>query len=176
MHRPPPEYLSVGANWDGGFAEYVTLRSEAVIAVPEDMDPAEAAPMLCAGVSTYRRSDLNSRASKSHRMLQRPCVMFPSPPTTLWLYKESGTPSQSASLSPTLNFTFHLLLLQGPRACGAPIRTCNGFAYRCTLYRRVQGSHRTRARRRRIRGHLGRRPRACSYRARRSQGHHLHTR
>ncbi|KAI0746832.1 GroES-like protein [Daedaleopsis nitida] len=42
-----------GASRDGGYAEYVTLRSEAVVAVPEDMDPAEAAPLLCAGISTF---------------------------------------------------------------------------------------------------------------------------
>lgn len=43
-----------GASRDGGYAEYVTLRSEAVVPVPEDMDPAEIAPLLCAGVSTFR--------------------------------------------------------------------------------------------------------------------------
>ncbi|KAI0711212.1 GroES-like protein [Earliella scabrosa] len=42
-----------GASMDGGYAEYVTLRSEAVVAVPEDIDPAEAAPLLCAGISTF---------------------------------------------------------------------------------------------------------------------------
>ncbi|KAI5475316.1 GroES-like protein [Pseudohyphozyma bogoriensis] len=38
---------------DGGYAEYVTLREEAVLSVPEDIDPAEASPMLCAGVTTF---------------------------------------------------------------------------------------------------------------------------
>ncbi|KAH9949108.1 GroES-like protein [Amylocystis lapponica] len=42
-----------GVKRDGGYAEYVTLRSEAVASVPEDMDPAEAAPLLCAGVTTF---------------------------------------------------------------------------------------------------------------------------
>ncbi|KAM5537135.1 hypothetical protein V8D89_009281 [Ganoderma adspersum] len=42
-----------GVNRDGGYAEYVTLRSEAVVTVPEDMDPAQAAPLLCAGISTF---------------------------------------------------------------------------------------------------------------------------
>ncbi|KAL8284136.1 hypothetical protein RQP46_004885 [Phenoliferia psychrophenolica] len=37
----------------GGYAEYVTLRSEAVLSIPEDIDPAEAAPLLCAGVTTF---------------------------------------------------------------------------------------------------------------------------
>ncbi|OJT01759.1 Alcohol dehydrogenase [Trametes pubescens] len=42
-----------GAMRDGGYAEYMTLRSEAVVAVPRDMDPAEAAPLLCAGITTF---------------------------------------------------------------------------------------------------------------------------
>ncbi|KAH9948638.1 GroES-like protein [Amylocystis lapponica] len=42
-----------GIKRDGGYAEYVTLHTEAVASVPEDIDPAEAAPLLCAGVTTY---------------------------------------------------------------------------------------------------------------------------
>ncbi|KAL0935738.1 alcohol dehydrogenase GroES-like domain-containing protein [Colletotrichum truncatum] len=38
---------------DGGYAEYVLLRSEAVVRVPKDVDPAEAAPLLCAGVTVF---------------------------------------------------------------------------------------------------------------------------
>ncbi|PCH37038.1 GroES-like protein [Wolfiporia cocos MD-104 SS10] len=37
----------------GGYAEYVTLRTEAVTPVPEDMSPAEVAPLFCAGVTTF---------------------------------------------------------------------------------------------------------------------------
>ncbi|KAI0826566.1 GroES-like protein [Trametes gibbosa] len=42
-----------GAFRDGGYAEYMTVRSEAVVAVPKEMDPAEAAPLLCAGITTF---------------------------------------------------------------------------------------------------------------------------
>ena len=42
-----------GVTQDGGFAEYVTLRTEAVIHVPKVMDPADAAPLLCAGMTCY---------------------------------------------------------------------------------------------------------------------------
>ncbi|KAH9854323.1 GroES-like protein [Lenzites betulinus] len=38
---------------DGGYAEYVTARTEAVAAIPKDVDPAEIAPLLCAGVTTF---------------------------------------------------------------------------------------------------------------------------
>ncbi|KAI0070919.1 GroES-like protein [Panus rudis PR-1116 ss-1] len=42
-----------GNSMDGGYAEYSTLRSEALVPVPTDMDPAEAAPFLCAGVTVF---------------------------------------------------------------------------------------------------------------------------
>ncbi|KAI0906835.1 alcohol dehydrogenase [Ustulina deusta] len=42
-----------GISFDGGYAEYVLLRAEAVVRVPKDLDPAEAAPLLCAGVTTF---------------------------------------------------------------------------------------------------------------------------
>jgi len=42
-----------GVSQDGGYAEYVTLRTEAVISVPKQLDPAEAAPLVCAGVTTF---------------------------------------------------------------------------------------------------------------------------
>lgn len=37
----------------GGYAQYVTLRTEAVCAVPDGMDPAEVAPLFCAGVTMF---------------------------------------------------------------------------------------------------------------------------
>ncbi|KAI0782150.1 GroES-like protein [Abortiporus biennis] len=52
-----------GVTIDGGYAEYTTLRSEAVVSVPEEIDPAEAAPMLCAGITTFnslRHMDVRS--------------------------------------------------------------------------------------------------------------------
>ena len=42
-----------GVTRDGGYGEYVTLRTEAVVKVPDDVDPAEYAPILCAGVTTF---------------------------------------------------------------------------------------------------------------------------
>lgn len=42
-----------GINRDGGYAEYVTLRTEAVAPVPEGFNPAEAAPFFCAGVTVF---------------------------------------------------------------------------------------------------------------------------
>jgi D-arabinose 1-dehydrogenase-like Zn-dependent alcohol dehydrogenase len=42
-----------GVNRDGGYAEYSTLRSEAVVRIPQDADPAAYAPLLCAGVTVF---------------------------------------------------------------------------------------------------------------------------
>ncbi|KZT01209.1 GroES-like protein [Laetiporus sulphureus 93-53] len=42
-----------GVGRDGGYAEYAHLRSEALAAIPKDINPAEAAPLLCAGVTTF---------------------------------------------------------------------------------------------------------------------------
>jgi D-arabinose 1-dehydrogenase-like Zn-dependent alcohol dehydrogenase len=38
---------------DGGYAEYTVAREEAVAAIPEDLPAAEAAPLLCAGITVY---------------------------------------------------------------------------------------------------------------------------
>lgn len=42
-----------GVTRDGGYAEYVILRTEAVVRVPTDVDPAEYSPILCAGVTVF---------------------------------------------------------------------------------------------------------------------------
>ncbi|KAI0778898.1 GroES-like protein [Trametes elegans] len=38
---------------DGGYADFMTARTEAVAAIPRDLDPAEVAPLLCAGVTVF---------------------------------------------------------------------------------------------------------------------------
>ena len=38
---------------EGGYGEYATLRSEAAVRIPKDIDAAEAAPLLCAGVTVF---------------------------------------------------------------------------------------------------------------------------
>lgn len=38
---------------DGGYAEYATLHTEALAAVPEGLDPFEASPLLCGGLTTF---------------------------------------------------------------------------------------------------------------------------
>jgi len=42
-----------GVTRDGGYAQYVSLRSEAVVRVPRDVDPVTYAPILCAGITVF---------------------------------------------------------------------------------------------------------------------------
>jgi D-arabinose 1-dehydrogenase-like Zn-dependent alcohol dehydrogenase len=42
-----------GFQEDGGYAQYMIARQEAVAAVPDGLSPAEAAPLMCAGVTTF---------------------------------------------------------------------------------------------------------------------------
>jgi len=50
-----------GIHFDGGYAEYLTAPQSALADIPEELDSAEAAPLLCAGITTFnalRNSDL----------------------------------------------------------------------------------------------------------------------
>jgi len=49
-----------GISYDGGYQEYMVAPAEAVVAIPETLNDTEAAPLLCAGVTTFdalRRSN-----------------------------------------------------------------------------------------------------------------------
>jgi alcohol dehydrogenase/propanol-preferring alcohol dehydrogenase len=53
--------LVTGIHFDGGYAEYMTAPAEAVAKMPEDLDADKAAPLLCAGITTFnalRNQDL----------------------------------------------------------------------------------------------------------------------
>ncbi|ONI77531.1 alcohol dehydrogenase [Kribbella sp. ALI-6-A] len=42
-----------GVSIDGGYAEYMTTRSSGLVAVPDGISAAEAAPLLCAGITVF---------------------------------------------------------------------------------------------------------------------------
>lgn len=42
-----------GISFDGGYAEYMTAPESAVASIPESLGSAEAAPLLCAGITTF---------------------------------------------------------------------------------------------------------------------------
>src|SRR5437773_6061376 len=45
---------NTGYSIDGGFAEYAKAHGRHVVKVPEGIDPFDAAPLTCAGVTTYK--------------------------------------------------------------------------------------------------------------------------
>jgi D-arabinose 1-dehydrogenase-like Zn-dependent alcohol dehydrogenase len=42
-----------GISYDGGYQQYMVAPIEALVAIPESLNDAEAAPLLCAGITTY---------------------------------------------------------------------------------------------------------------------------
>jgi D-arabinose 1-dehydrogenase-like Zn-dependent alcohol dehydrogenase len=44
---------STGVTYDGGYGEYVIAPASAVARMPADLPPVEAAPLMCAGVTTF---------------------------------------------------------------------------------------------------------------------------
>jgi len=42
-----------GISYDGGYQQYMVAPVEALVAIPENLKDAEAAPLLCAGITTY---------------------------------------------------------------------------------------------------------------------------
>jgi propanol-preferring alcohol dehydrogenase len=48
------QQINTGYSVDGGFAEYALADADYVVPVPEGVDPVDAAPLTCAGVTTYK--------------------------------------------------------------------------------------------------------------------------
>jgi len=48
------EQENMGYSIDGGFGEYATAYARYVVKVPDGIDPLDAAPLTCAGVTTYK--------------------------------------------------------------------------------------------------------------------------
>ncbi len=46
--------LFTGYSFDGGYAEYVRVRADFAIPLPEGLEPIQAAPLLCAGIIGFR--------------------------------------------------------------------------------------------------------------------------
>ena len=42
-----------GVSYDGGYQQYMVAPVEALVAIPDDLSDVDAAPLLCAGVTTY---------------------------------------------------------------------------------------------------------------------------
>jgi D-arabinose 1-dehydrogenase-like Zn-dependent alcohol dehydrogenase len=45
--------LVTGFSHDGGYSEYMVAPAQTLAAIPDDLSPEDAAPLLCAGITTY---------------------------------------------------------------------------------------------------------------------------
>lgn len=45
--------LVAGVNYDGGYANYMIARAEALALIPDELSAVEAAPLMCAGITTF---------------------------------------------------------------------------------------------------------------------------
>src|SRR5919197_5354965 len=57
--------LNTGYGMNGGFAEYAVGYARNVVRVPGDVDPLDAAPLTCAGVTTYKAVKVSGASSSS---------------------------------------------------------------------------------------------------------------
>jgi alcohol dehydrogenase, propanol-preferring len=57
--------LNMGYAIDGGFAEYAIGYARNVVRVPDGVDPLDAAPLTCAGVTTYKAVKVSGARSSS---------------------------------------------------------------------------------------------------------------
>src|SRR5262249_15468086 len=44
---------TTGISFDGGYGEYMVAPVSAVAMIPDDLSPVEAAPLMCAGITTF---------------------------------------------------------------------------------------------------------------------------
>ncbi|KIP05952.1 hypothetical protein PHLGIDRAFT_516955 [Phlebiopsis gigantea 11061_1 CR5-6] len=57
--------FTTGCACDGGLAQYVTIPTTGICPVPQDADPAEVAPLLCAGLTVYKAMSYNQVPAQS---------------------------------------------------------------------------------------------------------------
>lgn len=60
-----PNQLNTGYSIDGGFAEYTVGYARHVVRVPDEVDPLDAAPLTCAGVTTFKAVKVSGADSSS---------------------------------------------------------------------------------------------------------------
>jgi alcohol dehydrogenase, propanol-preferring len=58
-----PHQLNMGYGIDGSFAEYALGYARHVVPVPDGIDPADASPLTCAGVTTYKAVKISGARS-----------------------------------------------------------------------------------------------------------------
>ncbi len=62
-----------GISYDGGYQEFMVAPLEALPRVPESLDPAEAAPLMCAGTTTFNSRGRSGSGFQDREPSSRVC-------------------------------------------------------------------------------------------------------
>jgi len=60
-----------GLSYDGGYQEYMVAPVDAVARMPESLDAAEAAPLMCAGITTFNALRHSGAGRREFRPIPR---------------------------------------------------------------------------------------------------------
>ena len=97
---------NTGYSIDGGFGQFATTHGSYVVAVPDGIEPVDAAPLACAGVTTYKAAKVaGTRSSDLVAVFGVGGRSWPCPPTTRCSCRSSkpfsaGSPSSGRSSGP----------------------------------------------------------------------------
>lgn len=94
------DFLATGCDVDGGYAEYVVVRADYAIPIPDGLRDMEAAPLMCAGAIGYRALKLSlledgqplglmGFGGSGHLVLQTAKHLFPQSPVYVFTRGES---------------------------------------------------------------------------------------
>jgi len=73
-----------GISYDGGYQQYMVAPIEALVPIPETLTDTEAAPLLCAGITTY-----NACATAAHS----PAILLRCRASAAWATSEFNSPT-----------------------------------------------------------------------------------
>ncbi len=68
---------TTGISFDGGYGQYMIAPASAVALIPADLPPADAAPLMCAGVTTFKCAPQQWRSPRRCRRRSRPRRLGP---------------------------------------------------------------------------------------------------
>lgn len=100
-----PHFRATGRDAHGGYAEYMVVPEDFVYPIPDNIDSAHAAPLLCAGAIGYRsltlstisngqRLGLSGFGASAHLVLQMVNVLYPA--TKVFVFARSETEREFA--------------------------------------------------------------------------------
>jgi D-arabinose 1-dehydrogenase-like Zn-dependent alcohol dehydrogenase len=67
---------ATGISYDGGYADYMVAPIEAIVSIPDELSFTEAAPLMCAGITTYNALRNSGARPGLHHKSNKPRVLY----------------------------------------------------------------------------------------------------